>query len=79
MSNKNWYLSLACLLVINGLFALVLVFFINGSKTGMNPMSQADVNKYLIINIAVLVLTNITYFLTQFLNPGVRNLSSIQE
>lgn len=40
MVNKMWYISLGCLLVINGLFALVIILFISGSGTGSKPISK---------------------------------------
>ena len=62
---------------MNAIFLLVLFFFLRNSDEGYRPMSTADIKKFTIINIASMTLITITYLLTQFLNPGIRNLSKI--
>lgn len=62
---------------MNAIFLLVLFFFLRNSDEGYRPMSTENVRKYTIINIVSMTLITITYFFTQFLNPGIRNLSRI--
>jgi hypothetical protein len=64
---------------MNGIFLLVIFMFLRQAGTGMHPMPSTDIRKYSIINIIAMVVINILYFLTQFLNPGIRNLSTITE
>ncbi len=40
--------------------------------------SSQDNDTFLLIAIGILILINLTYFLCQFLNPGIRNPSSIE-
>lgn len=64
-------------MVLNALFLLVIFLFLRQGREGVKPMSDQDVRKFTIINVVCMVLLNLTYFLTQFLNPGIRNLSKI--
>ena len=79
MVNSNWYMSLVCVAIINGLFLLVIFMFLGQAGTGMRPMSADSIRKYTFINVAVMICVNISYILTQFLNPGIRNLSKISQ
>jgi len=56
---------------------MVIFMFLRTSATGPRAMSQNDIRKFTIINLVAMAILNITYFLTQFLNPGIRNLSTI--
>ena len=77
MINKGWYVSIICIVILNAVFVLGFVAFLNNADHGIKHISQTDKNRIIIANITTFVLMNFTYFLTQFLNPGVRNLSSI--
>ena len=79
MINKGWYVSILCILILNAIFVMGFIVFLNYADKGVKPMKEADKNRIMVFNIATIVLINLTYFLTQFLNPGVRNLSSISE
>ena len=41
-------------------------------------MTEEDRQKTIFINLGIIALIDLTYFLTQFMNPGVRNLASIE-
>lgn len=38
--NKDWYLSLGCILIMNALFLLVILLFLRQAGSGIRPMSQ---------------------------------------
>ena len=42
-------------------------------------MNNADRQKTILINLGIIFLIDLTYFFTQFMNPGVRNLASIPD
>ena len=79
MINKSWYVSIACIAIINAIFVLGFMLFLSNADKGIHPMKEADKNRVIVLNITTFALINITYFLTQFLNPGVRNLTSISD
>ena len=86
MLNRQWYLSLACLLIVNVIFALVIGLYIssvnstpNNVNFAPNSVKSTPNNMLLGFNVVMLGLVNLSYFLTQFLNPGIRNLAQIQE
>lgn len=64
---------------MDALFLLVIFMFLRNSGTGLRPVSQSDIRKFTIINLVTMGLLNLSYFLTQFLNPGIRNLSTISQ
>lgn len=64
-------------MVINALFILTLLVFLKSAGEGMKPMSADNIRKYKVVNIVLMSVMNISYFLTQFMNPGIRNLSTI--
>ena len=75
--NQKWYHSLTCIILLNILFILIIVFLASGLNTSNDLMNPEDRKKSIFINLGLMALINFTYFLTQFMNPGVRNLSSI--
>lgn len=59
-------------MILNAIFVFTIVMFMRGE-------SGNDVQKFIIINSVVIVVLNISYFLTQFLNPGLTNLATISQ
>lgn len=62
---------------MDALFILTLLVFLRSAGEGLKPMSADNIRKYKIVNIVLMAAMNISYFLTQFMNPGIRNLSTI--
>jgi palmitoyltransferase ZDHHC9/14/18/palmitoyltransferase len=63
---------------MDAIYLLVATIFLKNAHEGINPMSDDSIRNYSVINISLMVAMNITYILTQFLNPGIRNLTNIQ-
>lgn len=77
MTNKEWYQSLGCMAIINLIFVMGLLTYIKNTSLANKHSNPDTVRKFKIINIVILSVINISYLLTQFLNPGIRNLSEI--
>ena len=75
MTNKLWFLSLGCLVIVNGLFILVISFY----NQSMSVQKGAHDSVFILILIIMVAVANFSYFFTQFLNPGIRNLASITD
>ena len=65
-------------MVFNAIFLLaIFTFVIKNAQDGEKTSNENIV--IIIISIIVFLLINISYFLTQFMNPGIRNPSKIPE
>ena len=91
MLNQEWYSSLGCLAFSDLVYICVMVLFVaryhpdEPSSSGSSYFSiqpqKSDLAKetILLINVGIFVYLNLTYLLTQFMNPGVINLHTIPD
>lgn len=82
MSNVNWYYSLPCILLMDALMVLGLVVYLRNISDISNFHRKQDDSQSklcLFVSIGALFFINFFYFLTQFMNPGIRNFSKISK
>ncbi len=92
LSNDHWGHTLGCVLFLDVVFVFCLILFIfsannhlvsdNKVQTNLNQGTKNPDNDVLIIvlsSVVCLLLINISYFLCQFMNPGIRNITTITE
>jgi cyanate permease len=89
LKNEGWWKGFVCVMLMNALFVAVYVNFMLDTRIkfqeNLNPSTRAipvysksqNFHIMLFALIITLFLINIFYFLTQFLNPGIKNLAHL--
>jgi len=80
MVGSKWYESFVCVLISSMVYVLCIWFFAN--ITDFKKEEEYSPKKtYIIVGVNIFMLTGvvISYIMTQFLNPGIINPSTLTE